>query len=69
MKYAIDREKQQECQEHFNNHLELLNKSMVLDVSVELILDDVGYRHIEHRKFEWNGLYKGGKFKLIMEET
>ena len=77
-KYEIDKQKQRECQEYFNKHLELLHKAEVTDVSVELVLDstptcqrmdDREYRHVEHRKFEWNGFYKGGRFKLIMEET
>lgn len=77
-KYEIDKQKQKECQEYFNKHLELLHKADVTGVSVELVLDstpiyqsmnDREYRHEEHRKFEWDGFYKGGRFKLIMEET
>lgn len=78
IKYEIDKQKQKECQEYFNKHLELLHKAEVTDVSVELVLDSIPtyqdmndreYRHVEHRKFEWNGVYKGGKFKLVMEEV
>lgn len=78
IKYEIDKHKQKECQEYFNKHLELLHKAEVTDVSVELVLDStptyqrmdaIGCGHEEHRKFEWNGFYKGSRFKLIMEEV